>query len=510
MEDLRRPLVLLVLDGFGLRADSHDNAIALARAPRWAALWATAPHTQLSASGPDVGLPPGQFGNSEVGHLNLGAGRIAQMDISRIDCAVAEGTLARTPVIAAAIAHAKARQGRLHLLGLLSDGGVHSSMEHMLALVDAAASARVEVVIHAFLDGRDTPPKSAGVYLERLQAHLRGKGAIGTVSGRYYAMDRDKRWERVELAYRALVQGEGPRAPTASLALEASYAKGVTDEFLVPVVLDGYVGIAADGRDAAIFTNFRADRAREITAALTDSDFQMFPRERSSPFGNFVAMTAYDAKLSVPVAFPKEVLPDLFGEIVARHGLHQLRAAETEKFAHVTYFFNGGVEPPFEGEERVLVPSPRDVPTYDKKPEMSAAAVTRAVVDALASDRFGFVLVNLANPDMVGHTGVLDAAIHAIEAVDQSIGAIQDAVQARRGTLIVTADHGNCELMRDPVTGAPHTAHTTNPVPFVLLDTAHPEHALREGGRLCDVAPTMLQLMGLPKPAAMTGETLLK
>jgi len=505
----KRPVVLVILDGFGLRAEREDNAVALARMPRFQAAWARCPHAELGASGPDVGLPVGQMGNSEVGHLNFGAGRVAQMDISRIDCAVADGSLAKNHEIGAALAHARQHGGRLHLLGLVSDGGVHSSLEHLLALIDAAAGEGVQVVVHAFLDGRDTPPRSALGYLATLEKKLEGKGAVGTVSGRYWAMDRDKRWDRVQRAYDAIVSAAAPRASSARGAVEASYAADKGDEFVEPVAVGGYQGVDA-GNDVALFFNFRPDRAREISRALTRADFAEFPRPagHATPFGVYVCMTSYEVALGLPVAFPPVTHPDPFGEIVSLAGLKQFRCAETEKFAHVTFFFNGGREEPFAGEERKLVPSPRDVATYDLKPEMSAAAVAQAVVQAIESDRFDFVLVNFANPDMVGHTGNLDAAVRALEAVDLGVGAILDATRARGGVVLLSADHGNCELMRDPITHAPHTAHTTNPVPFVYVADGDPV-TLRPTGRLCDVAPTLLQLLGLPQPASMTGQSLL-
>jgi 2,3-bisphosphoglycerate-independent phosphoglycerate mutase len=526
MQERPRPLVLIILDGFGLRDDRHDNAVALAKAPRFNALWASYPHSEIGASGRDVGLPDGQMGNSEVGHLNFGAGRIAQMDIARIDCAIADGTLGDNAEIKAAITLAKQNGGRFHLLGLVSDGGVHSSLEHLLALVDLAAAQGVPVVIHAFLDGRDTPPRSAERYLTRVIEHLQGrpgeqsKGVIGTVSGRYWAMDRDSRWDRVKRAYDAIVSGAAPRVSGALEAVEAAYAAGKDDEFIEPVVVgqagaggesSGYAGVRA-GKDAALFFNFRADRAREITAALTQPGFEGFARPAGleAPFARYVCMTMYEKGLGLPVAFPKETYPDIFPELVARAGLTQLRCAETEKFAHVTYFFNGGREEPFAGEERVLVKSPRDVATYDEKPEMSAQGVADAVVAAIGERRFDFILVNFANPDMVGHTGSLEAAIAAVEAADRGVGAIVDAALAQGGAVLVTADHGNCELMRDPVTGAAHTAHTTNPVPFLYVNDHDRAARLRPHGRLCDVAPTMLALLGLPQPAAMTGESMLQ
>ncbi len=499
--------MLCILDGFGVGPPSDDNAVTQATMPRYRALLERYPHTTLGASGPDVGLPVGQMGNSEVGHLNFGAGRVAQMDISRIDCAVADGSLGDNPEIARAVGHAAAHGGRLHLLGLLSDGGVHSSIEHLFALIELAARAGVAVWVHAFLDGRDTPPRSALGYLDALLARLADKGGVATLSGRYYAMDRDQRWERVRAAYDAIVSGEGPRVARAGDAVEASYAAGKDDEFVEPVVLEGYRG-ADPSRDAAICFNFRADRARELSAALTRPSFDGFARPTPRAFGAYVCMTEYDARLELPVAFAKVEHAGMLGEVLSRAGLTQLRCAETEKFAHVTFFFNGGREAPYEGEARALVPSPRDVATYDLRPEMSAAKVADAVVGAIEADATDVVVVNFANPDMVGHTGVLPAAVAALEAVDAGLARIIDAALARDGAVLVTADHGNCEQMRDPVTGAPHTAHTTNPVRFVLVDEARRGARLRSG-RLADVAPTMLQLLGIAAPDEMTGQSLL-
>ena len=501
-----RPVVLVILDGFGERAEASDNAIRLAKTPKLDALYAAYPHALIGTSGPDVGLPVGQMGNSEVGHLNFGAGRIALMDIARIDVAVAEGTLGQNTALRGAIDVAKARSGRLHLFGLVSDGGVHSSLEHLFALIDLAAAAGVEVVVHAFLDGRDTPPESGVGYVRLLVDRLVGKGKIGVVCGRYWAMDRDKRWDRVERAYRAIVEADAPRFLGAIEAIQRSYAVGTTDEFVEPLVIGNYAGVDA-GKDTAICFNFRPDRAREITEALTAPVFEHFPRPpgRATPFANYVCMTTYDRSLPLPVAFPKETYPDIFPEILASHDKTQFRCAETEKYAHVTYFFNGGREEPFVGEDRQLIPSPRDVKTYDEKPEMSEPKVADAAASAIRSGRYDFVLVNFANPDMVGHTGKLEPAIRAVEAVDSGVGAIAEAARAMGGAVIITADHGNCELMRDPVTGAPHTAHTTNPVPLLYVNDRHKDAKIRSGGRICDVAPTMLKLMGLPQPNAMSG-----
>lgn len=504
-----RPLVLVILDGFGERAEVDANAIRLAKTPHLDALFDRYPRGLIGTSGPDVGLPPGQMGNSEVGHLNFGAGRIALMDIMRIDAAVATGELGKTPVISDVIGKASASGGKLHLFGLVSDGGVHSMNTHLYALVDAAAAAGVEVVVHAFLDGRDVQPGTAPGYLRALEEKLAGKGVVGTVSGRYWAMDRDNRWERVEKAYRAIVEGVGPKQPGATAGTEASIRAGKTDEFVEPFVVGSYAGIDTT-KDAGLHFNFRPDRARELTRALASTDFTFFARKGDAPpLRVYACMTTYDAKLGLPIAFPKESYPDIFPEVVARAGLTQFRCAETEKYAHVTYFFNGGREEPFEGEERTMIPSPKDVATYDEKPEMSAAAVADAVVKAVEADSFDFVLVNFANPDMVGHTGVLPAAVAAVEAVDVGIGRIADAVRAKGGAMLITADHGNCELMIDPVSGNPHTAHTLNPVPLVLVDDNRKNVKLKPGGRICDVAPTMLALLGIEKPVAMTGVSLL-
>ncbi len=504
-----RPLVLVILDGFGERAEVDANAVRLAKTPHLDALFARYPHGLIGTSGPDVGLPPGQMGNSEVGHLNFGAGRIALMDIMRIDAAVADHSLGKNPVIGDAIGKAKASGGRLHLFGLVSDGGVHSMNTQLYALVDAAAEAGVKVVVHAFLDGRDVQPGTAPGYLKALEEKLAGKGTIGTVSGRYWAMDRDNRWERVEKAYRAIVEADAPKQPGAVRGTEASIAAGKTDEFVEPFVVDGYTGVDST-KDTGLHFNFRPDRARELTRALASTDFTFFARKNDAPpFRVYGCMTTYDAKLGLPIAFPKETYPDIFPEVIARAGLTQFRCAETEKYAHVTYFFNGGREEPFQGEERTMIPSPKDVATYDHKPEMNAAAVADAVVKAIDSGSFDFVLVNFANPDMVGHTGVLPAAVTAVEAVDAGVGRIADAVRAKGGAMLITADHGNCELMIDPATGQPHTAHTLNPVPLVLVDDARTSTKIRPGGRICDVAPTMLALLGIAQPAAMTGISLL-
>jgi 2,3-bisphosphoglycerate-independent phosphoglycerate mutase len=505
-----RPLVLVILDGFGERAERDDNAIRLASTPLLTSLLASYPHTTIGTSGPDVGLPPGQMGNSEVGHMNFGAGRIATMDISRIDYAVHDGTLATNPVLVEVVAKARNAGGRLHLLGLVSDGGVHSSMVHLGALIAMARGAGVPVVVHAFLDGRDVQPGTAPKYVAEVERHLAGGGGrIGTVAGRYWAMDRDNRWERVERAYRAIVDASASRVATAQEGIAQSYAAGKTDEFVEPIVVGDYDGVRPG--DAALHFNFRPDRARELTRALAIAGFDAFVRSTPrAPFdGRYACMTTYDSTFPLPIAFPKQTFVNIFPEVISRAGYTQLRCAETEKYAHVTYFFNGGHEEPFEGEDRTMLPSPKEVSTYDEKPEMSAAAVATAVVDAVRSGKYGFVLVNFANPDMVGHTGVLDAAIHAVEAVDAGLAKIVEATRAKGGALIITADHGNCELMKDPATGQPHTAHTLNPVPLIYVNDTDAHAKLRSGGRICDVAPTMLELLGLPQPPEMTGASLL-
>ncbi|MDB4995726.1 MAG: 2,3-bisphosphoglycerate-independent phosphoglycerate mutase [Myxococcaceae bacterium] len=501
----------MILDGFGEREEKADNAVRLAKTPVLDDLFARYPHGLIGTSGPDVGLPPGQMGNSEVGHLNFGAGRIAVMDIARIDNAVHDGTLGTNAVIGKLLATAHAAGSRLHLLGLVSDGGVHSSLAHLEALIDLAAASGVRVVVHAFLDGRDVQPGTAVGYLARLEAKLTGKGAIGTVSGRYYAMDRDNRWDRVEKAFRAIALADAPRFVSANVGLTASFDAKKTDEFVVPFVVGDYQGIAEG--DVALHFNFRPDRARELTRALAVPAFDGFVRPHTPngpvPFPAYACMTTYDASLGLPIAFAKESYPDIFPEVLARAGLTQFRCAETEKYAHVTYFFNGGREEPFAGEQRQMIPSDKKVATYDEKPEMSAAGVADAVAAAIDADLYDFILVNFANPDMVGHTGMLEPAIHAVEAVDAGIAKIVQALQKKKGALFVTADHGNCELMKDPATGMPHTSHTLNPVPLVYVNDADTSARLRPGGRICDVAPTLLELLHIAQPAAMTGISLL-
>jgi len=498
-------VVLLILDGFGSREPAADNAISLAEKPNLDALFGSASLTSIGTSGEDVGLPAGQMGNSEVGHLNFGAGRVAMKELSRIDQAVASGTLGSNAVIAEALTRAKGK--RLHLLGLLSDGGVHSSIGHLFAAIDLAAAAGVPVVVHAFLDGRDVQPGTAPGFVRALCKHLEGKGTLGTVAGRFWAMDRDQRWERVAKAFEAIVHAKAPREADAAAAVERSIAGGKTDEFVEPFVVGAYTGVAAG--DVGFHTNFRPDRARELTHALAAESFDAFDRGGPVPFHAFACMAQYDASLPLPIAFPKEAFVDMLGEVLSRAGCKQFRCAETEKYGHVTYFFNGGIETPFEGEVRKLVPSPKHVATYDLAPAMSCAQVASEMAAAIRSGEYRFVLGNFANCDMVGHTGVLAAAKVAVEAVDAGVGVVVEAAKAAGAALIVTADHGNAEQMIDPASGQPHTAHTTNRVPLALL-TPGAQPSLRDGGRIADVAPTILSLLGMDQPAAMTGRSLLE
>ncbi|MRS11641.1 MAG: 2,3-bisphosphoglycerate-independent phosphoglycerate mutase [Actinobacteria bacterium] len=507
----RPPVALIVMDGFGMSAPGPANAISLARTPNLDALFAHFPHTTLRASGRAVGLPEGQMGNSEVGHLNIGAGRIVYQELTRIDKAIEDGSLFGNRVLAEAIDGAVADGGAVHFMGLVSDGGVHSHQEHLCALVRMAAQrGATRVFVHAFLDGRDVPPSSGLGYVEALEGILAGIGVgrVASVMGRYYAMDRDNRWERVERAWRAIVLGEGEPAMTGAAAVAASYDRGVTDEFVAPaVVFDGPrpIGAIGDG-DALIFFNFRPDRAREITRAFVDPDFGGFAR-RVWPEVRFVCLTEYDPTIPAPVAFPKDLPCCVLADVIADAGVKQLHIAETEKYAHVTFFLNGGAEAPKAGEERILVPSPK-VPTYDLQPEMSAPEVTTRLVEAISEDQAGFYVVNYANCDMVGHTGVLEAAVAAVEAVDAGVGAVVGAVRDRGGSAIVTADHGNADQMVDPQGGGAFTAHTLADVPFICVsdDVA----TVADGGILADVAPSVLGLLGIEPPAEWTGKSLLR
>ncbi|HEY5095381.1 MAG TPA: 2,3-bisphosphoglycerate-independent phosphoglycerate mutase [Candidatus Eremiobacteraceae bacterium] len=498
-------VVLCILDGFGCSKELRGNAIAAAGMPRWHALAKNNPYTEIRAAEESVGLPVAQQGNSEVGHLNLGAGRVVLQTTTRIDDAINRGVFASNPALQQCFAHVKRTGGVLHLLGLVSPGGVHSSMRHLFALMDAAKEARVPVRIAAFLDGRDTPPRSAGPYLAEVEAKCRenGNAAISMICGRFYAMDRDKRWDRTEKAYDALVRGKGLTADSAAAGLEAAYARGEDDEFVLPTMIGNPI---VDG-DACLFFNFRPDRARQLTRAFSDPSFTEFPVEHFSDFV-FAIMTLYDATFTNPVMFGKILEHRTLGEIVADAGLAQLRLAETEKYAHVTYFFSGGREQPFPGEERVLIPSARDVGTYDKKPEMRAREITEAALSAVKSGKFALIVMNYANPDMVGHTGKWGPIIESLHVVDNCLGQLEDAVRAAGAILIVTADHGNAEEKIDLATGTELTAHTINPVPFVVVG-AKGVTKLKSGGALCDVAPTILALMDLAQPPEMTCHSLL-
>jgi len=511
---LAHSLALVILDGWGCAAEPRGNAIALAHLPNYDQLRDTYPGTTLNASGEAVGLPEGQMGNSEVGHLNIGAGRVVYQDITRINRAIRTGEFFTNQVLLDAMQKAAQRRSAIHLLGLLSDGGVHSYPTHMYALLEMARRSQApQVFIHAFLDGRDVPPSSARSYIRAAEEKCRslGVGVIATVMGRYYAMDRDKRWDRVQKAFEALVYGEGETAVSADAAVAQSYDRKITDEFLLPtVILDGEglpVGRVRPG-DVVIFYNYRSDRAREITRAFVDRDFDGFERPGGYPDVDYVCMTQYDATIQAPVAFPPQTLNHTLGEVLATGGLKQLRIAETEKYAHVTFFFNGGVETPNPGEDRILIPSPK-VATYDLKPEMSAPEVTGALLAEIAKDRYDVIVLNYANPDMLGHTGVIDAAVSALETVDGCLGQVVEAILSRGGTVLVTADHGNAEQMLDPNGQEPHTAHTTNRVPLILAGQRYRDRALRQDGSLQDIAPTMLEILGIPQPLEMTGRSLL-
>ncbi len=495
----------MILDGWGIAPASSTNAASTAHTPNLDKYFATYPHAQLIASGREVGLPAGQIGNSEVGHLNIGSGRIVYQSLTRITKSIEDGDFFTNKVLVDVCTKTKSDHGALHILGLLSDGGVHSHIEHIIALLKLAKKQQIEnVYVHAFLDGRDVPPKSALSYVAQLEAAMQnlGVGKIATVCGRYYAMDRDKRWERVEKAYRTIAQGQGERFVSATAGIEASYAQEVTDEFVIPFAVEGIDAHVKAG-DGIIFANFRPDRAREITRALNDVDFEYFDRPADARPVHYACMTQYDVTIDAPVAYPPEDITDTLGEVLAANGLHQLRIAETEKYAHVTFFFNGGVEAPNANEERILIPSPK-VATYDLQPEMSAEEVTQALLKELNEDKFDVIILNFANPDMVGHTGVLSAAIAAMEKVDDCAGRIVEKVLSLQGTVLVTADHGNLEQMVNE-DGSPQTAHTTNPVPFIVISAK--QHKVHNG-ILADIAPTMLQLLGIKQPTAMTGKSL--
>ena len=503
-----KPVVLCILDGWGHRLEKTDNAIALARVPTWDRLLATSPHALLETSGLDVGLPDGQMGNSEVGHMNIGGGRVMSQDLPRIDIAVANNSIAKIPALTDFIAALKKSGGAAHILGLVSPGGVHSHQDHVVALARILDGAGVPVRIHAFLDGRDTPPTSAHGFMEKFLGDLAGLKdvQVATVGGRYYGMDRDKRWDRVEKTYVAIIDGKGAAAADALTAIKASYDAKLTDEFLLPAVIGGYAGLK-DG-DGVMMANFRADRAREILSALLDPTFDGFARPRAIKFAGAIGLTEYSSAHNafMTAMFPSEQASNMLGEIISRAGLTQLRIAETEKYAHVTFFFNGGLEKEFPGESRIMVPSPK-VATYDLQPEMSAKDVTDNIVESIEKARFDVIVVNYANGDMVGHTGILPAAIKAAETIDACLARLDAAVKKSGGVLLITADHGNLEMMRDPQSHEPHTQHTVGEVPVVLVNAQGVDH-LRDG-RLADLAPTVLELLGLPQPTEMTGQSLL-
>ena len=506
-----QPVILVVLDGFGINPKKEGNAIANASMPNMDRLLRNYPSSSLSMSGLDVGLPEGQMGNSEVGHMILGAGRIVYQDLTLIHKDIDEGNFGENPIILNALRTTKAGAGRLHLMGLLGDGGVHSHQRHMEALIEMAQREKVApVYLHLFFDGRDTPPNSAEQFILDLNEKLKAwpDVKIATLIGRYYAMDRDKRWDRVEKAYLCLTEGAGKLADSPLEAIRNSYKEGVTDEFVLPTAIRSAVpeGLIRDG-DGVIFFNFRADRARELTRVLIDPDFKEFPRRHRLNLSTYTTMTQYDETFKVPVAYPPRELRRILGEVASQHGLKQLRIAETEKYAHVTYFFNGGEEKEFAGEERILIPSPKDVPTYDLKPEMSARQVTEALVKKSSQERINLVIVNFANADMVGHTGNFDASVKACEVIDECLGKVVDAALRQKGRVVITADHGNIEQLIDYDTGMPHTAHTINRVPIILVDEERKQRRLNEGTAI-DVAPTILQLLELPQPSEMTGHSL--
>jgi len=501
-----KPLVLIILDGFGVAEPGPTNAVHLANTPTFDWLYARYPHATLKASGEDVGLPDGQMGNSEVGHLNIGAGRIVYQDLTRISKAIKTSDFAANPVLNEALTWVLDHNSQLHLMGLLSDGGVHSHNTHLYALLKLAKERGVKkIIVHCFLDGRDTPPQSGLSYLKELKEELDKLkvGQIGTVMGRYYAMDRDKRWPRTELAYKAIVHGEGEKAASPEEVISRSYAAGANDEFVKPTVLPGHQQVK--DKDAVIFFNFRADRARQLTQAFIDKEFTAFKRGQA-PDVLFVSFTEYDIRFPIPVAFPPEKLKNTFTEVLAQNNLKQLHVAETEKYAHVTFFFNGGVEKPVPGEDRILVPSPK-VATYDLQPEMSAFEVSKKVCQAITAQQYDFIVANFANPDMVGHTGMLSAAVKAVETVDQCLSQIIAALKETTGELLIIADHGNLEKMAGK-DGHPWTAHTANPVPIIYVSDK--EADISNGGRLADVAPTLLTILNLPIPPEMTGRNLIK
>ncbi|WP_196594521.1 2,3-bisphosphoglycerate-independent phosphoglycerate mutase [Pectinatus sottacetonis] len=506
MSKLKNPVALIIMDGWGIGdTDDQNNAVMKGKTPVINGLLKKYPYTKLQCSGEAVGLPDGQMGNSEVGHTNIGAGRIVYQELTRITKAIREKTFFENPAFLSVINQVKQANGALHLMGLLSDGGVHSHQEHLYALLQLAAKNGIKkVYVHAFLDGRDVPPSSAVDYLDQLENKLKeiGVGQIATISGRYYAMDRDKRWDRVEKAYMAIAAGKGNDAKSAAQAIKVSYDADKTDEFVVPTVIGDYKGMT--NSDGAIFFNFRPDRARELTHAFTDAFFSGFTREEDLKLA-FTTMTQYEQGINANIAYAPEKIVNTLGEVICKNGLTQLRIAETEKYAHVTFFFNGGVEQPLEGEDRILVPSPK-VATYDLQPEMSAVEVTDKVVAAINSKKYDFIILNYANGDMVGHTGILPAAVKAVETVDTCVGRFVDAIKSVGGSVCITADHGNAEKMFDKKTNEPFTAHTTNPVPFIVV--SNKVKSVHEGA-LCDIAPTLLKMADIPIPKEMTGKVLI-
>ena len=510
MKKAPKPVVLLILDGWGYSEQTQANAIAAARTPVWERLWRDNPHTLLRTSGASVGLPGGQMGNSEVGHLNLGAGRVVYQEFTRVGRSIRTGSFFTNRTLTQTVDLAVEHDRAVHILGLLSPGGVHSHEEHLHAMARLAVQQGAQrIYLHAFLDGRDTPPKSADASIRAMNQVFDelGRGRIASVVGRYYAMDRDHRWNRIERAYNLLVDANGEyQTESACAALEAAYARGETDEFVKPtaIVPQGQRPVTMEDGDVLLFLNYRSDRARQLTRAFTEENFDGFTRLRMPRLNRFVSLTEYNKDFDIPVAFPPERLSNGFGEYVAKQGMRQLRLAETEKYAHVTFFFNGGIEKPFEGEDRILVPSPR-VATYDLKPEMSAQEVTDHLVEAIQGGKYDAIICNYANADMVGHTGKMDAAIQAIEAVDSCLGQVQEALQKVGGEMLITADHGNAEQMEDIKHHQPHTAHTTNPVPLVYVGRSA---KLESNGALCDIAPTLLTMMQLKKPTEMKGHSL--
>ncbi|HWR29209.1 MAG TPA: 2,3-bisphosphoglycerate-independent phosphoglycerate mutase [Negativicutes bacterium] len=512
MAHLKSPILLTILDGWGIgRADDPSNAIVQAGTPNISRLMATYPSTALACSGEAVGLPDGQMGNSEVGHLNIGSGRVVYQELTRISKAIRDGDFFTNPVLLDIMRQVKASGRALHLMGLLSDGGVHSHLTHVVALLELAHRQGIEhVYVHAFLDGRDTAPSSANNFVDALEVKMQeiGTGRIATIIGRYYAMDRDKRWDRTERAYAALVYREGLHSVSAHQAVEDSYARGETDEFVQPTIVSTCPDCGIQANDGIIFFNFRPDRARQLTRAFIFSDFNDFTRRNGYFPIHYVSLTQYDEKFPVPVAFPPQYLKDTLGEIFSRNGLTQLRIAETEKYAHVTYFFNGGEEIPTEGEDRQLIPSPK-VATYDLQPEMSALALTDAILAAIQSRKYDLIICNYANGDMVGHTGIMSAVLKAVKTVDECVGRLATAMLEQEGAMLITADHGNADMMVDPITGEPFTQHTTNEVPLTLVSDSHKNCSLHHG-ILADISPTILDLAGLSQPESMTGRSLIK